>query len=197
MADGVYKVTAFLHNEKGHHWQNVFHYSVVDSGANDTSFATALALADAWEANIKATYMGCFGADTTLDVVAAVRIDPPPGTTATSISGEVSSAAVEGVSAAIGADVEWIDGGDTGRFARTFLANPMAGWIQGDRVTDPYITKIDAWALQMVAELNLGAGKGSASFVHYVKKTKARFAIVVANVQDKITALNKRTVPNL
>jgi hypothetical protein len=197
MADGVYKVTAFCHNEKGHHWQNVFHYSVVTSAPDDTKFATALALADKWEAEIGQDYVNTMGADTVLDVVTATCIDPPPGTTATSISGITSSAAAEGVSAAIAADVEWIDGGDTGRFSRTFLSNPMDGHIKGDAVQPAYIAKIDTFAAKMTALLPLGPGKGDATFVHWVPKTKGRFAIVVANVQDKVTGLNKRTVPNL
>lgn len=195
--DAVFKVTAFCHNEKGHHWQNVFHYSVTGSPSDDTKFATALALADAWEAKMKVAYLQCMGADTTLDVVAAVAIDPPPGTTATSIVNEISGAAVEGVSSGIAGDLLWVDGGDTGRFTRTFLANPPKDSLVGDSFTPAYVAKVDAFADLMIAELALGPGKGDATFVHWVPKTKERFAIVVANLQDKATMLNKRTVPNL
>jgi hypothetical protein len=196
LADAVYKVTAFLHNNKGHYWENVFHYSVTGASADDSGFATALALADAWDTKMSVPFLKCMGNDTTLDVVAATRVSPGPGTTATSIDGNQSTSLVSGQSSGVACNVTWVDGGDTGRFSKTFVGNVPENALSEDLFSDPYIALIDTWAQLMTGLLALGAGKGDATFVHYVKKTDARYAIVVANVADKATMLNKRTVPN-
>lgn len=194
MADGTYRLTAHLHNAKGYFWENVFNYAVVGSPVDDSKFATALALADAWVAKIGAAFLHCMGADTLLDVVTARCIDPLPGSTASSIVGSNSDQVNAGMTAGAAADIVWIDGGDTGRFSRTFLANPPEGMLEGDSFVAAYITAVDAWALLMTAELSLGAGVGNGSFVHYVEKTKTVHAIVVGDVRDKASMLNKRTI---
>jgi len=99
------------------------------------------------------------------------------------------------ISAAICADVMWINASSTNRMGHSYIGGFPEGGLEGDEWQVGYKTVIDTWIITQSTNLALPGGDGTAVFGTFVRKTQVIHPNISGELRPKPTALNKRTVP--
>jgi hypothetical protein len=194
---GVYELATSLHNSGGNFFQNVFKYSLSESGSGNSPWEYAHDLLTHWSTTVKAKYLKLFGTDVTLDFFSAKKLNSGGGPTASFIDGSFGTGSGVCTSSGASGDVQWQSASPLNRPGHTYLAAFADGSLQQDAFQAPYTTDIITWGAQMLVPLTLTGALGTATFGIYSRKTDSFHPATVGILRPKATMMNRRLLPQI
>jgi len=190
----VYSIATSMHDGAGNFFQNVFHYQLSEAGTL-TPYDYATELIAAWSTANETDYLKLMGTDVVLDFYTAKKVTGGGGPSATLIRAFPGIGASSSISSAFAADVAWISQAASNRPAHTFLSGIPDGGILNGQWQNPYQGDVGTWIADMLIQLVIGGGGGTADFIQFVRKTQAANLIKHGILRPKPTGINRRTLP--
>ncbi len=190
----TYSISFAMHDLGGNFVQNVFHFSLAESGSA-SPYEYADALITAWRATNQASYLDLLGSDVTVDFAQAKRVSGAGGPTAMQIV--VDTGTGSGVSGAsgLGADLQWQTQSTLNRPGHTYIGCFPALEFTSGFFSSAYQTKCGLFVTAIGTALTLAGGFGTATFGVFTRKTATFNAMKHGRLLPKPTMLNKRTLP--